>query len=225
MSAAGRRDGSDRHIQETTMREDARRNRERILLAARDVIIDRGADAPLEAIAARAGVGIATLYRRFPDRASLLRAVALEVLARAAQEARLALDEEPAPFPALARYMRRILDLRIGAVMPLLGDRIALDDEAIFRAREAAAAPMQQLIERAQAAGVLRPDVTFSDVALLLVRLSRPLPGSLSRELDERIARRHLALLLEALRVEPEGGAVPLPSPAMTLAELRAAGE
>ena len=59
------------------MRADASRNRARILDAARDCFVEQGADVPLETIAARAGVGIATLYRRFPDRQALQQAVAL----------------------------------------------------------------------------------------------------------------------------------------------------
>src|SRR6059058_3759513 len=91
------------------MRADARRNRDQILVAARDIFADHGPGAPLEEIARRAGVGIGTLYRRFPDRPSLLRAVALDMLSRVAQEAQLALAEEPNAFQALARYMHRAL--------------------------------------------------------------------------------------------------------------------
>jgi hypothetical protein len=61
----------------------------------------------------------------------VVRAVVLDVLARAAEEARLALAEEPDPFRALARYLHRALDLRISAVMPALLDRIPPDDEEI----------------------------------------------------------------------------------------------
>jgi AcrR family transcriptional regulator len=206
------------------MRADARRNRERIVLAARDLFVAQGPDAPLEEIAAGAGVGIATLYRRFPERRSLLRAVALDVLDRATAEARLALAEESDAFAALARFMTRALDLRIGAVMPTLGDRISLEDDEIFQARERSAELMQRLIDRAHAAGSLRPDVTFSDVALLLVRLSRPLPGPIPPELNESLTHRHLTLLLDALRAGHEAVASSLPGPAMTLAELRASG-
>src|SRR5438132_12338918 len=102
------------------LRADAVRNREQVLAAAREVFVEHGADAPLDEIARRAGVGIATLYRRFPDRAALLRAVALDVLARAAHEAGTAEAEEADPFGALARYMHRALDVRISAVIPAL---------------------------------------------------------------------------------------------------------
>src|SRR5690349_22997089 len=133
------------------LRADALRNRQHLLAAARDVFVELGADAPLEEVARRAGVGIATLYRRFPDRQTLQRAVALDVLARVAQEADRALAEEPAAFLALARYMHRALDLRVGAVMPVLMSELSLADEALLHARDVAAAPVQAMIATAQA--------------------------------------------------------------------------
>src|SRR3954452_6185705 len=92
------------------LRADAHRNRQHLLAAARDVFVEQGADAPLDEIARRAGVGIATLYRRFPERAALIRAVVVDVLQAVGDEARRALDEEPDTFQALARYMHRALD-------------------------------------------------------------------------------------------------------------------
>src|SRR5690349_15235935 len=117
------------------LRADARRNRAQILAAARDVFAEQGAGAPLDEVARRAGVGIATLYRRFPDRQSLIGAVALDILGAIAHEARRALAEEPDAFRALARYMHRAIDLRVAAVMPTVVGWTAADDEALARAR------------------------------------------------------------------------------------------
>jgi len=204
------------------MRADARRNRDQILLAARDVFAEHGSGVPLEEIARQAGVGIGTLYRRFPDRQSLLRAVALDVLTRVAHEARLALDEEPDAFQALTRYMHRALDLRIGVVMPALANQIPLEDAEMLRARDEASQPVQDMIDGAQADGTLRPDVAFGDIGLLIIRLARPLPGPFPRALDDRLAHRHLDLLIAGLQVGHDRSAAPLPGPAMTLADLRA---
>src|SRR5712692_7571617 len=124
------------------LRADAARNREHVLAAAREVFVEQGADAPLDDIARRAGVGIATLYRRFPDREALVRAVALDVLTRAGGEARAAEAEEPDPFRALGRYMHRALDLRISAVMPTLLGHISFDDEDVKNARESSVKPV-----------------------------------------------------------------------------------
>ena len=102
------------------LRADAHRNRERLLAAARDLFVEDGPDAPLDDVARRAGVGVATLYRRFPNRQALMRAVALDVLGHVVGEAHSALAEEPDGFATLARYMHRALDLRVAAVIPVL---------------------------------------------------------------------------------------------------------
>lgn len=205
------------------IRADARRNRERILLAAREVFAEKGADAPLEEIAARAGVGIATLYRRFPERASLVRAVALDLWMRSAAAAERARSEEPDAFRALARYLHRALDLRVAAVMPAvvpaLAEQLAPDVE-LQRANDHSAAALQALIDAARAEGTLRPDAAFGDVGLLLGRLSRPLPSPLPRPLDDALAHRHLQLAIDGLRAGPHAK-YPLPEPALSLEDLR----
>lgn len=200
------------------LRADARRNLERILAAARDVFVEQGPGAPLEEIAQRAGVGIATLYRRFPDRQALARGVALDVWRRVAQEAQLALAEEPDAFRALARYMHRALDLRVGAVMPQLVGQVPSDGE-LRCAHDQSAESVQTLIDAARAEGTLRPDVAFADIGMLLIRLSRPLPGPFPRTLDDALAHRHLDLLIDGLRAAGDRSA-PLPGPAMTLEDL-----
>jgi AcrR family transcriptional regulator len=202
------------------MREDARRNRERLLAAARDVFVEQGANAPLDDIARRAGVGIATLYRRFPDRPALLRQVALDLLGRSAHEANAALASEPDAFGALARYLHRALDLRIAAVMPVLVGQLQTDEE-LFAARRASSEAVDRIIAAAHADGSLRPDAASGDVGMLLVRLSRPLPGPFPPTVDHRLAHRHLELLLDGLRPPASPGA-PLPGPAMTFEDLAA---
>lgn len=184
------------------MRADAQRNRERIMAAARHVLVEQGPDAPLDAIAAAAEVGIATLYRRFPDRQALVRAIVLDVLARSGEEARQALDEEPDSFQALARYLHRALDLRVSAVMPALLHHMPPDDDEIASVRAHSWGLFEQLVDQAHAAGTLRPDVTFLDVGQLLVRLARPLPGPIPRDLDSQVAHRHLDLVLDGLRAD-----------------------
>jgi AcrR family transcriptional regulator len=204
----------------TRLRADARRNRERLLAAARDMFIEHGPAVPLDAIATRAGVGNATLYRRFPNRESLMRAVALDVLAGTAAEARAALAEEADAFQALARYMHRALGSRVAAVMSTIGDETGTDDEVLCLRNESARA-MQHLIETAQQQGLLRPDVSFGDIGLLLVRLSRPLPGPIPRDVNEALAHRHLDFVLAGLRASPMFGDAHVSGPALTLGDLR----
>jgi AcrR family transcriptional regulator len=170
-------------------------------------------------------VGIGTLYRRFPDRQALLHAVAVDTLERVWQEAGLALAEEPDTFRALARYMHRALDLRVGMVMPGLISQLSSEDAELLQAREQSSTLIQTIIDNAHAAGTLRPDVAFADISLLIVRLSRPLPNSFPRALDDQLAHRHLDLLLDGLRMDPERSNAPLPGPAMTLTDLRSLGD
>lgn len=185
------------------LRADARRNHDRILRAARDLFVDRGAGVALEDIAQRAGVGIGTLYRRFTDRDTLMRAVVLDALTRTAQAAEQAHADEADSFAALRRYMHAALELRVSAVIPVLLERLDLDTGPERAAREASARAVQQLIDAAHADQSLPADVTFGDIGLMLVRLARPLPGPFSPELNDRLAHRHLDLLIEGLRPHP----------------------
>ncbi len=180
------------------MRADALRNREQILRAAADLVIEQGPTAPMELIARRAKVGIATLYRHFPDRSVLLRQVALDTLRQSADEATAALAEEPDAFTALARYMHDSLDLRIGAVMSVLADRLPMDDE-LQEARRRSREAHNALADAAHAEGSLRPDVTAGDISLLIIRFTPPLPGTISPEDNHRLSHRHLELMLDGL--------------------------
>ena len=113
--------------------------------------------------------------------------------------------------------MHRALDFQIAAVMPALLGRVPFEaDEAIALARDAAVAPVREMIDRAQRQELLRPDVAFGDIGLMLVRLSRPLPA-LPRELSDQLAHRHVDLFVQGLRER----AGQLPGPALGLAELR----
>jgi AcrR family transcriptional regulator len=182
------------------LRADARRNHEQLLAAARDVLVERGTGAPLDEVARRAGVGIGTLYRRFPDRAALLRAVVVDALERTAAVAAAALEEEGDGLTALVRYLHAALDVRVSAVIPLVLDTLDLEDDEVRTARERSAGLVQRLVDAAHADGSLAADITFGDVGTLLVRLSRPLPGAVPPEVDQRLAHRHLDLLVEGLR-------------------------
>jgi AcrR family transcriptional regulator len=184
------------------LRADARRNLEQLLAAARDVVVERGPEAPLEEFARRAGVGIATLYRRFPDRAALLRAVVIDALERTTRAAEEALAQETDGFSALTRYMHAALEFRVSAVIPMVLSRVDLDDEDVDAAREAGAALVQRIVDAAHRDGSLAEDITFGDVGTVLVRLSRPLPGPLPPEVDGELAHRHLDLVLAGMRAD-----------------------
>lgn len=204
-------------------RADARRNHAQILAAARDVFVEGGPGAPLDEIARRAGVGIGTLYRHFDDRQTLMRAVVLDALVRTGDAAERAIAEGPDALGSLTAYMHAVLDLRIAAVIPVLLEQVDFQGQELTSARARGARLLQQIVDAAREAGGLNTNVTFGDIGLMLIRLSRPLPGGVSEQLNARLGHRHLALLINGLRTGHAASAA-LGGPALTLQDLRELG-
>jgi len=199
-----------------TMRADARRNLEQLLTAARDLVAERGAGVALDDVAHRAGVGIATLYRRFPDRTALLSGVVLDALEQTRVAAERAAAEHDDAFEALAAYLRAALELRVSAVIPQVLDVLDLEEPTLAEAREASARATEALVDAAHASGQLMQDVTFADVGMMLVRIARPLPGPMPAQLKHELGRRHLELFIRGLR----GGTGELAGPELSRADL-----
>jgi len=181
------------------LRADATRNRERILLAARDALVEHGADAPLDEIAKRAGVGNATLYRNFPDRSALIREVALLIKGRILAIAESATAEASGPFDALQRFAHATVEEKMGALCPILTNRVDPFDPDLTDARERLVTAVDDLMARAKEAGELRPDVDPGDLFIAMSQLTRPLPGTSCQFLDGFV-HRHLQLFLDGLR-------------------------
>src|SRR3954453_8366456 len=202
------------------MRADARRNLEQLLAAARDLVAEKGAGVALDEVAHRAGVGIATLYRRFPDRTALLRGVVLDALEQTRERPRgaaeRAAEEHDDAFEALAASLRAALELRVSAVIPQVLDVLDLEEPELAAAREASARATEALVDTAHISGDLPEDVTFADVGMMLVRIARPLPGPMPDELKDELARRHLELFIRGLR----GGEGSLDGPALSRRDL-----
>lgn len=141
-------------------RADAARNFDALLAAARDVFTEYGADAPMEEIARRADVSIATLYRNFPTREQMLENVYLaevEAVCRYAEDAgRLG------PWEGITSWLRRFVDYVATKRAVVVG--ISRDSEVYRACSEALYAAGGPLLERAQTAGVLRSDVDIDDV-------------------------------------------------------------
>ena len=173
---------------------------------------------PLDVIAKEAGVGIGTLYRRFTDREGLLRALVLDALTGARELAERALAEHDQGYDALAAYLREALELRVSALIPMVLDRLDPDDAELTAAREAGAAVLETIIDTAHQDGSLPHGIEFGDIGPMLVRLSRPLPGGLPAEVDLRLARRQLDLLLLGIRHASDDT---LDEPGLTRKELR----
>ncbi|MEU3724750.1 TetR/AcrR family transcriptional regulator [Streptomyces sp. NPDC031705] len=198
-------------------RADAVRNRERILVAAREMFVEAGADAPLDEIARRAGIGNATLYRHFPDRAALVHHVVLYVMDRVTALAEDSLAQEPDAFAALCRFTHAAADERIGALCPMLSDGFDHDHPELHAARDALESAVETLVAAGQGAGLLRADIGVGDLMVALSQLSRPLPGTDCLGAD-RFAHRHLQLFLDGLRAPARSE---LPGTAATLEDLR----
>jgi AcrR family transcriptional regulator len=194
------------------LRRDAERNRRRILDAAAAVFAERGLGVTMDDIAHRAGVGVGTVYRRFPDKEELIDALfvdRIEALAALA-EAGIAHDD---PWEGLVWFMEQALieqqrdrglkELVLGATR---------GNGPTGHARERLAPLVTALFDRARASGQLRDDVEGVDTPVLQLMLGSVL--DFSREVEPELWRRFLAIVLDGLRARRDD-ATPLPVAAL----------
>jgi AcrR family transcriptional regulator len=186
-------------------RAQAARNDQRILEAAR-AVFTADPEAPIAAVAARAGVGIAALYRRYRSKEELLQRLALDGLRRYVAETEAALADDGDPWEAFASFLRRSLDSGAGSLTVRLAGAFTPTEELQRAGRDAHAAT-QRLLDRAKAAGALHPDITVGDISLLLEQLQAVQVADPDR--TGQLRHRYLALLLDSLH-RP---ATPLPGP------------
>ena len=196
------------------LRADAERNRERILAAAREVFAERGLDAPFDAIAQRAGVGQATLYRRFPRREDLIAACFAPKLAEyaAALEDALAAPDAWTGFCAFFEHVCAMQAADQG-VQDVLTTTFPTD-RAVEAQRAHAFERLTELIRRAQAQGMLRADFVSEDVVLLLMANAGVVRAM--RDAAPDAWRRFVGLMLDALRADRAHPLPPPPTPAQT---------
>ncbi len=178
------------------MRADARRNRRRLIDAAIELILESSGEPTMDAVAARAGVGVGTLYRHFPGRQQLLRAVVLDVLDRTIERGRAALAESADGREALRRYLHDAVDTGLG-VVHIVHPMIDTPDWPDRRA--AAEEVLERLTEAAQRDGAIGRGITAGDLALAAIRFCRPLGIGLDRETERAIAHRQLDDYLDGL--------------------------
>jgi AcrR family transcriptional regulator len=199
---------SDKTCTKRTLRADAERNRALLVDAARDVFAEQGLDASLNEVARRAGVGVATLFRRFPSRDDLVAAV-FEKKMSAYEEATAAALDDPDPWHGFCAYVERLCEMQaedrgfadvLNATFPL-ADRLQA-------ARDRAAVSLREVIGRAQHAGRLRADFVHQDLPLVLMANAGVVAGTRHGAPDAW--RRLLAYLLQAFAA---GAAEPLPAP------------
>ncbi|MGW0944027.1 TetR/AcrR family transcriptional regulator [Streptomyces sp. NPDC002623] len=201
----------------TRPRADALRNRERIVAAAREMFTEFGPGVPLDEIARRAGVGNATVYRNFPDRDALVREVVCSVLDRTVRAGQVALAESGDAFGALERFVHASADERISALCPMISSTFDEHHPDLEAARERVERIIEEVMDRAKAAGQLRSDVGVGDVMIVVAQLSRPPAGTDCLSAD-RYVHRHLQLFLDGLRAPAPSV---LPGTAVTMEDLR----
>lgn len=179
-------------------RADARRNYEKVLTAAREAFQEGGEATSLEAIARRAGVGIGTLYRHFPNRQALLEALyadEVEELSRSAAE----LDGAD-PWQALSLWFERFISYL--ATKRALADELMnyMDKDApLFQAcRASMFAAGEPLLKRAQQAGAVRPDVEFGETLQMVMGIGK-VPTA-----DPAQTAHMVRIALDGLRYRPQ---------------------
>jgi AcrR family transcriptional regulator len=193
---------------------EAARNHERVMRAAREVLAATP-DAPMAQVASHAGVGVATVYRRYASREALVAETWLESVREVEAQARVALDRAAMfPWGAFVGFMTASVASGMGALAAALAQASAPGQDLIAAEGNMNAA-IDELLQVAQKARAVRADVGVEDVRLLLEQLHAVRATNTAREATLR--RRYLELVLQALRAP---GASPLPGPPPTAAEL-----
>lgn len=183
---------------ETPLRSDAQRNLERILAAASEIFREVGPDASVAEVAERAGVGTATIFRRFPTKSDLIGAVVEAELTSLLVRVEAAVGGDD-PGAALTDFVAT-------GVESYVGDRCLCDTvggELFERPQIAALAArlfeaLDRLVRKAQKSGAIRKDVTAADIAFFVRALGQA--GSTLERTDPGAWRRYVAIVLDGLR-------------------------
>jgi AcrR family transcriptional regulator len=190
------------------LRADARRNRERVIAAARQVFGERGREAQMDDVARAAEVGVGTVYRHFPTKEALLEALAVDAFDRIRAIARENLAHVEDPWEAFTQTLwqgAEILaaDRALSEVLAEVPGPVPIGIDAQRELNET----MAELVRRAKEAGALRPDTVLDDVPMVMcgigaaTRKSHMCPGAW---------RRHMTIVIDGLRAASASG--PLPS-------------
>jgi AcrR family transcriptional regulator len=200
-------------VTDKPLRRDAERNRQRILDAAVELFEQRGLDVSLNDIAHHAGVGVGTVYRRFPDKAQLIESLfeqKLEEIVALMHEA----VADPDPWRGLTGFFERSLELQSknsGLNELVLNNPEGFDRMGRIRSR---LMPLGiQLVQRARASGQLRSDFEPQDLPIVQLMLRPLIDGA--REIDPGLWRRYLQIFIQGLRADPQPPA-PLSQPPLS---------
>ncbi|WP_112241437.1 TetR/AcrR family transcriptional regulator [Kribbella monticola] len=179
-------------------RADAARNYDLLVMAARQAFEEHGTDTSLEEIARRAGVGIGTLYRRFPSRTALLEAVYVEEIQSVCDRAH-GFADKLGPFDALAAWLQSFVDYSVSKKSLASELTVALGKDSEFftackmNVREAG----DLLLDRAKEAGTVRPELELMDILRLVGGIT------MGREMEPDQANRLLDIVLAGLKAAP----------------------
>ena len=183
------------------LRRDAERNRQRILVAARELFARDGLGVTLNGIAHHAGVGVGTVYRRFPDKPHLIEELFEQQIGELVGLMEEAL-EDPDPWRGLTGFLRRNLELqtRDRAFREIvMGTPEGAERVGQIRARMF---PLGgRLVQRAKDAGALRADFEPADFPILVLMLTAVVDAS--REFEPELWRRYLEIVIQGLRADP----------------------
>jgi AcrR family transcriptional regulator len=210
--------GASDPLRARLLRADAERNRQRILEAAAEVFTERGFEATLDEVARRAGVGVGTVYRRFPDKASLAEALFTERIDELVELAERA-QGEPDAWAALVSFLERAAGMLAGdrGLRQLLLYAAAQGGDKVEYARDRMRPAVDRLVKRAQAEGQVRADLGATDIPLIEFMLAAV--AEYTRHVQPGLWRRYLALILDALG-PARASTGTLPEPELTAGEL-----
>lgn len=189
------------------LRRDALANQERVLAAAVTAVLREGPQVPMATIAAEAGVGVGTLYRRYPNREALLDALTHRSFELLLEQASAAEAREETALACLSWWWDRVIDQRDQLVLPLAGGPPVTSPQTLA-VQSQLHQTLQRLLERGQREGSIRNDITTRDVVIFGAMLVAPLPGA--RDWD-RTARRQKQIHLDGLA--PSATQRPEPTP------------
>jgi AcrR family transcriptional regulator len=200
------------------LRRDAERNRQRIVAAAREVFRERGFETTLDDVAHQAGLGIGTVYRRFPNKEHLIEAMFAERLDEIGELARQAL-EKPDAWEGFVDFLWQAAE-RIAADRGLHDVLVsaAFGHDRVAQARDRLIPVAAAMVARAKESGQLRTDFESPDIPVLFKMVGAV--ADYTHQVAPALWRRYFALLLDSLRATPQPPS-PLPMAALDVETMR----
>jgi AcrR family transcriptional regulator len=177
------------------VRSDALANQERVLAAAVTAVLREGRQVPMSTIAADAGVGIGTLYRRYPDREALLEALTLRAFRLVLECAENAESHNEPGLATLGSFLDCVISHANQLILPLHGGPIPVDAETLA-ARSTVHQALHRILDRGWRDRTIRADVTTRDIIVLTALLAQQLPDNQG---PDQAPRRLKAFFLDGL--------------------------